>query len=83
MERDNAFAWNQLADVYAKEERIGDAAWATAEEAYSLGDMGRAHVFAERAMKSLKSGTPNAQRAADILALSDPRGLRAQRGRRG
>jgi predicted Zn-dependent protease len=83
MERDNAFAWNQLADVYAKEERIGDAAWATAEEAYSLGDMGRAHVFADRAMKSLKSGTPNAQRAADILALSDPRGLRGQRGRRG
>jgi predicted Zn-dependent protease len=82
-ERDNAFAWNQLADVYAKEERIGDAQLATAEEAYSLGDMGRAHVFAQRAMKNLKSGTPNAQRADDIMALSDPRGLRGQRGRPG
>jgi len=82
-ERDNAFAWNQLADVYAKEERIGDADLATAEEAYCLGDMSRAHVFAQRAMRNLKSGTPNAQRADDILALSDPRGLRGQRGRPG
>jgi predicted Zn-dependent protease len=83
LERDNAFAWNQLADVYAKQGRIGDADLATAEEAYQLGDMARAHNFARRAMQKLKPGTTNAQRADDILALSDPRGLRAQRGRRG
>ncbi len=82
LERDNAFAWNQLADVYAKQGRIGDADLATAEEAYQLGDMGRAHVFAGRAVKKLPSGTTNAQRADDILALSDPR-ARSQRGRPG
>jgi predicted Zn-dependent protease len=81
LERDNAFAWNQLADVYAKQGRIGDADLATAEQAYQLGDMSRAHVFAQRATKKLPAGTPNAQRADDILALSDPR-VR-QRGRPG
>lgn len=83
LERDNAYAWTFLADVYAKQERIGDADLATAEAAYHLGDMARAHNFARRAMKNLPPGTPNATRADDILALSDPRGLRAQRGRPG
>ena len=83
LERDNAFAWNQLADVYAKQNRIGDADLATAEEAYQLGDMARAHNFASRAMRNLPPGTTNAQRADDIVALSDPRALRGQRGRPG
>jgi predicted Zn-dependent protease len=73
LEPDNAFAWNQLAVVYAKQSRIGDADLATAEEAYHRGDMGRAHVFAGRALKALEINTPNGQRADDILALSDPR----------
>jgi predicted Zn-dependent protease len=83
LERDNPYAWTFLADVYAKQKRIGDADLATAEAAYHLGDMARAHNFARRAMKNLPPGTPNATRADDILALSDPRGLRAQRGRPG
>ncbi|HVY88219.1 MAG TPA: M48 family metalloprotease, partial [Hyphomonadaceae bacterium] len=37
LEKDNAFAWNQLADVYGKEGRTPDADLATAEEAYALG----------------------------------------------
>lgn len=81
LEKDNAFAWNQLADVYGKEGRTPDADLATAEEAYALGDMGRARVFASRAMKGLTPGTPSARRADDILALSDPRVV--GRGRRG
>ncbi len=73
LEHDNAFAWNQLAVVYAKQGRIGDADLATAEEAYQVGNMARAHVFAARARDKLKLDTPNGQRADDIMALSDPR----------
>jgi predicted Zn-dependent protease len=80
LEKDNAFAWNQLAVAYAAEGRVGDADLATAEEAYNVGDMGRAQVFARRATKALKLDTPNGQRAMDIAALSDPKN-RPGRGR--
>lgn len=73
LEPDNAFAWNQLAVAYAKQNRIGDADLATAEEAYVLGDMARAYNFARRAVDKLDRNTPNGQRADDIMALSDPR----------
>jgi predicted Zn-dependent protease len=73
LEHDNAFAWNQLAIVYAQQGRIGDADLATAEEAYQVGDMSRAHIFARRARDKLRLETPNGQRADDIMALSDPR----------
>jgi predicted Zn-dependent protease len=73
LEPDNAFAWNQLAVVYAKQDRIGDADLATAEEAYIVGDLARAHNFARRARDKLNINTPNGQRADDIMALSDPR----------
>ena len=66
--------------AYAAQGRVGDADLATAEEAYNLGDMGRAQVFAIRAMKKLEADTPNGQRASDIAALSDPRN-RPNRGR--
>lgn len=73
LEEDNAFAWMFLADVYAKQGRIGDADLATAESAYQVGNMSRAHVFAKRARDKLTLNTPNGQRADDIMALSDPR----------
>jgi predicted Zn-dependent protease len=83
MERDNPFAWNQLAAVYGKMKRVPDADLATAEEAYYTGNMPRAQNFARRAMEGLKPGTPNAQRADDILALSDPRNIRSSGQGRG
>jgi len=73
LEHDNAFAWNQLAVVYAKQGRIGDADLATAEEAYQVGNMSRAHIFSRRARDKLTLNTPNGQRADDIMALSDPK----------
>jgi predicted Zn-dependent protease len=73
LEPDNAFAWNQLAVAYAKQDRIGDANLATAEEAYIVGDLARAFNFARRARDALDMNTPNGQRADDIMALSDPR----------
>lgn len=81
LEHGNPFAWTILADVYAKQGRIGDADLATAEAAYNVGDMSRAYVFAGRALKVLQLNTPNGQRADDILALADPRNR--PRGRRG
>ena len=54
-------------------DRIGDADLATAEEAYQVGNMSRAHIFARRARDKLTLATPNGQRADDIMALSDPR----------
>ncbi|HOY76812.1 MAG TPA: M48 family metalloprotease [Hyphomonadaceae bacterium] len=73
LEEDNAFAWTFLADVYAKQSRIGDADLATAEASYQVGNMSRAHIFAKRARDKLTLNTPNGQRADDIMALSDPR----------
>ena len=73
LEQDNAFAWTFLADVYAKQGRIGDADLATAEAAYQVGNMSRAHIFARRARDKLTLNTPNGQRADDIMALSNPK----------
>lgn len=83
LEPDNAFAWNQLAVCYAKQDRIGDADLATAEEAYIVGDMARAFTFARRARDKLTLDTPNGQRADDIMALADPRNLPRGQQRRG
>lgn len=77
-EANNAFAWNQLSRVYAKQGRNGDADLAVAEEAYAIGDMTRAHIFSRRAVGKLSPDTPNGRRASDISALSDPRARRSR-----
>lgn len=82
LEHDNSFAWNQLAVVYGRMDRIGDADLATAEEAYYRGDMARAYVFARRAVDKLDPNTPNGRRADDIAALADPR-IQPRGGRQG
>jgi predicted Zn-dependent protease len=79
LEKNNPFTWNQLATVYAAQGMIGDADLATAEEAYIVGNMGRAQHFAMRALKVLDASTPNGQRASDIAALSDPRNFPGRR----
>jgi predicted Zn-dependent protease len=82
LEKNNPFTWNQLAIVYAAQGRIGDADLATAEEAYIVGNMGRAQHFAGRALTKLDRNTPNGQRASDIMALSDPRNFSGRRSGR-
>jgi len=79
-DRDNAFAWNQIARVYGKQGRIGDADLATAEEAYLIGDMRRANNFATRAARKLDLSTPNGRRASDISAITDTRATGRGRG---
>jgi predicted Zn-dependent protease len=52
-EPDNAFAWRELADVYANRHEEGLAEWAWAEQSYSLLDCGTAYSFAERSIHTL------------------------------
>jgi predicted Zn-dependent protease len=81
IEPDNPFAWRLLAEIYGRQNLIGDADLATAEAAYYVGNMVDAQLFARRALQKLKLNTPNGQRADDILKLSDPRLHRNRQGR--
>ena len=79
-EKTNPFAWNQLANAYGKEGKVPEADLATAEEAYYLGDVRRAQIFAHRAASKLDPATPNGRRAQDIASMTDPK-LQARQGR--
>ena len=48
------------------------AALSSAESYYSGGDMKRAVVFAMRARKGLTEGTPDWERANDIIGVAAP-----------
>ena len=65
-EDDNAVAWRLLAEAYDKTGEAGMARLATAEYAYSVGDMRQAREFAIRARERLDKGTPEWRRATDI-----------------
>ena len=71
-EPDNAFAWAQLAITYEEQGRRAEAQLATAESAYSVGDIVRANRFAHFAVQDLEVGTPDYRRADDILMVTDP-----------
>ena len=72
-EPDNGFAWRELARALEKQGRRSEAELATAEQAYSIGDLQRANIFSGRAMRGLTPGTPLWVRASDIQAATDPR----------
>ena len=71
-EPENAFAWAQLAITLEKQGRRAEAQLATAESAYSIGDIVRANAFAHRAVEQLERGTTTYRRADDILLITDP-----------
>lgn len=73
VERDNVFALRELARSLEKQGRRAEAELATAEQAYAIGDLQRANIFAGRAMNDLEAGTPLWIRASDIQAATDPR----------
>jgi len=81
LEPSNAFAWNQLAVVADRNGQVGLARLATAEEAYNLGDMLRAHRFSDLAMRNLVRATPEWRRAFDISTITLP--IVTKAGRRG
>lgn len=72
-EPENAFAWAQLAIALEKQGLRPQAQLATAESAYYVGDIGRAHIFAQRALVALEPNTHDARRASDVFNVTDPR----------
>jgi predicted Zn-dependent protease len=79
LEPSNAFAWNQLAVVADRNGQVGLARLATAEEAYNLGDLLRAHRFSDLAMRNLVRSTPEWRRAFDISTITLPLATKANR----
>ena len=69
-ERDNAFAWYELAQAYGRMGQTGKAELATAERFFVQEAYPAAMQFAGRAQRILPQGSTDWQRAADILAIS-------------
>lgn len=80
-DRNNSFAYQQLAIAYAREGDEGMAALSTAERYYAIGDLAGAASFAGRAQQNLEKGTPGWHRAMDILNVA--RNVRDDRRGRG
>ena len=82
-EPDNGFAWYELAQVYGNQGKTAEANLATAEQAYAMGEYGRALSFARRASAKLTRGTPQWRRANDIaLVIAADPGIRKQMAQR-
>ncbi|HTQ14803.1 MAG TPA: M48 family metalloprotease [Rhizomicrobium sp.] len=69
-EDEDAFAWFEAAQAYSDVGNDPMADLATAERYYILGATPQATTFAKRAMSGLPPGSPEWQRASDILAMS-------------
>lgn len=66
-EPDDAGSYRHLATAYARQGNIGMAELNTAQTSFTMGDYSAAATHATRALKTLKSGTPAALKAEDIL----------------
>ncbi|MBV9419094.1 MAG: M48 family metalloprotease [Alphaproteobacteria bacterium] len=71
-EDDDAFAWYEAAQAYSMMGNEPMAMLATAERYYSVGAMMPAAQFAVRARHGLSQGSPDWQRANDIVAAAVP-----------
>ena len=67
-ETENAGAWRMLGIAYGKLGQEARSAMASAEFSYLTGDRERARYLAERAVQGLDYGTPDWQRANDLLS---------------
>jgi predicted Zn-dependent protease len=76
---DNPFGWYEMAQAYSDIGNVPMANLATAERYYTVGDVRRAAVFAVRSRQKLTNGTPDWQRANDIIAAASTQ-LKQQRG---
>ncbi len=77
LERDNSFAWFELARVYGAQGNEPLANLATAESRYQAGAKPDANHFARRAMPGLNRGSPEWRQAADIILATQPEGAEA------
>ncbi len=71
LDNDDTFAWYEAAQAYSQLGNQPMADLSTAERYYSAGDA-RALVFAQRAERALDKGSPDWQRANDIVAIVTP-----------
>jgi predicted Zn-dependent protease len=81
-ERDNAYAWYELAQAYSREGKTGQAELATAERYFALYSFPAAMNFAGRAQRQLPQGSTDWQRASDIIAISQS-SVQAEQRQRG
>ncbi len=71
-ENDDPFAWFEAAQAYSELGNDAMANLATAERYYNTGAMTAAAHFAKLAEKKLTPGSPDWQRAGDIMAVAGP-----------
>jgi len=71
-ENDNTFGWYEAAQAYSDIGNEPMADLSTAERYYSVGAWKQAMIFAGRAQQGLPEGSPDWQRAGDIMAVSGP-----------
>jgi predicted Zn-dependent protease len=71
-ENDNTFAWFEAAQAYSQLGNEPMANLSTAERYYNAGAMPAAAHFAILAQKKLPQGSPDWQRASDIMAVAGP-----------
>jgi predicted Zn-dependent protease len=71
-EPDNPMPWEYLSQAYDTKGDEGMARLAAAEENFHLGQMKDARAFAMRAREFLRRGTPEWNRATDIVLTSNP-----------
>ena len=69
-EKEDAFAWYELAQGYARQNQTGKAELATAERYFLLASYPEAMQFAVRAQRALTQGSTEWQRASDILSIA-------------
>ena len=72
VEDDDVFTWYQTAQAYSMLKNEPMANLCTAEVWYNAGDMKKAVVFATRARGKLPQGSPDWQRAGDIIGAAAP-----------
>jgi predicted Zn-dependent protease len=72
VEPDDPIPWQYLSQAYDAKGNEGMARLATAEQDFHLGQMKDARGFAMRARGFLKRGTPEWNRATDIVLTSNP-----------
>jgi predicted Zn-dependent protease len=72
VEDDDAFTWYEAAQAYSNLGNEPMADLATAERYYSVGAMGQAAMFANKARHGLVQGSPDWQRANDIVSVAVP-----------
>ena len=76
---DDPFAWYEAAQGYSAVGNESMADLATAERYFSVGAMAPAVQFAARARHGLTQGSPDWQRANDIVAIAMPLAKQQQR----